>query len=88
MKNLRFSGSHLPVVLAKIRPWHWNDCNISFEKISDVTIRFMVKRKKNIPLSNKVKLPWDEKQKSKSLDTNNYILHYVIHFDVLHFYIT
>ncbi len=67
------------------KPWHWSNCNISFEKVSDDTIRFMVRREKEISLSYKTKLRWDEKQKSTfpgKKNHNNYMLHYVIHFDV------
>jgi len=67
------------------KPWHWSNCNISFEKVSDDTIRFMVRRKKGISLSSKTKLRWDAKQKStlsEKNNYNNYTLHYVIHFDV------
>jgi hypothetical protein len=42
----------------------------------------MIRRRKNIRLKNITKLRWDEKQKSKSPEWNNYILHYLIHFDV------
>jgi hypothetical protein len=67
------------------KPWHWSNCNISFEKVSDDTIRFMVRREKEISLSYKTKMRWDAKQKSTfpgKKNHNNYMLHYVIHFDV------
>ena len=45
-------------------------------------MRFMVRRRKNISLKTKTKMRWDEKQKSMSEERSDYILHYVIHFDV------
>lgn len=65
-----------------LKPWHWKNCKISFEKHSDDTIRFMVKRIKNIFLDNNTKLRWDKKQHNASSKLNRYALHYVIHFDV------
>ena len=65
-----------------LKPWHWKNCKISFEKNSDDTIRFMVKRIKNIFLDNNTKLRWDKKHRNTGSKLNRYTLHYVIHFDV------
>jgi hypothetical protein len=63
------------------RPWHWKNCTISFEKISKNTIRFIVRRKKNIYLPENTKLRWDQKYESNS-SLSSYTLNYIIHFDV------
>ena len=65
-----------------LKPWHWKNCKISFEKNLDDTIRFMVKRTKNIFLDNNTKLRWDKKQRNTGSKLNKYTLHYFIHFDV------
>lgn len=78
--NIWFSFTGSP--RKDLKPWHWKNCKISFEKNSNDTIRFMVKRTKNIFLENNTKLRWDKKQDNKSSKINKYTLHYVIHFDV------
>ena len=65
-----------------LKPWHWKNCKISFEKNSNNYIRFVVKRIKNIFLDENTKLRWDKKQKYTGSKLNKYTLHYVIHFDV------
>lgn len=65
-----------------LKPWHWNNCKISFDKNSDDTIRFMIKRTKNIFLDNNTKLRWDKKNRHQGSKLNKYTLHYLIHFDV------
>lgn len=65
-----------------LKPWHWKNCKISFKKISDDTLRFMVKRTKNIFLDSNTKLRWDKKNSSTGSKLNIYTLHYFIHFDV------
>ena len=64
------------------KPWHWNNCTISFEKISKDIIRFIIRRKKNIDLPKNTKLRWDEKQNSEMYPFQSYTLHYLIHFDI------
>ena len=78
--NIWFSFTGSP--RKDLRPWHWKNCKISFEKNSNDTIRFMVKRTKNIFLEDNTKLRRDKKQIYTSSKLNKYILHYVIHFDV------
>lgn len=73
-----FTGS----IRKDLKPWHWKNCRISFEKNSNDTIRFMVKRTKNIFLENNTKLRWDKKKSNTNPKLNRYNLHYVIHFDV------
>jgi hypothetical protein len=75
-----YTGSHHK----KKKPWHWRNCSISFEKLSDDIIRFIVKRNKCIPLPADTKLRWDEKQKNNSMtqSNSNYVLNYLIHFDI------
>ena len=53
-----------------LKPWHWKNCKISFEKNSDDTIRFMVKRIKNIFLDNNTKLRWDKKNRNADSKLN------------------
>jgi len=65
-----------------LKPWHWKNCKISFEKNSNNYIRFVVKRIKNIFFDENTKLRWDKKQKYTGSKLNKYTLHYVIHFDV------
>lgn len=62
--------------------WQWNNCLLSFQKISNEKIRFLVRRKKLVSLSNNTKLRWDQKQKNPSSKWNKFLLHYIIHFDV------
>jgi hypothetical protein len=64
------------------KPWHWNDCIVSFEKISNEKIRFFIRRKKTIHLPSNTKLRWDEKQNSPSSNKKDFVLHYILHFDV------
>jgi hypothetical protein len=65
-----------------LKPWHWKNCKISFEKNLDNSITFMVKRTKIIFLDDNTKLRWDKKQKTAGSKLNKYTLHYVIHFNV------
>ena len=50
----------------KKKPWHWKNCGISFEKLSDDIIRFIVRRKKCISLQADTKLRWDKKQEEQN----------------------
>ena len=78
--NIWFSFTGSP--RKDLKPWHWKNCKVSFEKNSSDTIRFMVKRTKNIFLEDNTKLRWDKRQSNTSSKLNKYTLHYVIHFDV------
>ena len=63
-----------------LKPWHWENCKIWFEKNSENTIRFTIKRTNNISLDENTKLRWDKRQ--KNTDSQVYSLHYVLHFEL------
>ena len=62
--------------------WQWKNCILSLEKISNEYVRFFIRRKKIVHLPDNTKLRWDQKQSTHQSKLNEFLLHYIIHFDV------